>query len=339
MYALITASDRTEDLLPLFASLTDASRAQPGLRFILLADQSQQAQDLCNWAGLHPAVAGCVYLDRDGLTRPVWTPRGFKARRAFRNWQKTQPEIQLLIDPYGQPGTAALARAFKHKSVGVSQRKKPSYKQLLAPVYNSQFPIPEELHAVQAVRVLFAAQFEYTLNDLTPDYGLPLAEPTEQAPTDLVLDLTNAPWSEDEKHALEQRLESVALTVDDLAANPPEDAAQWQERVSNGRYLLCAANLTARLGAALGKPGVCVCIKDQASLQGAISSRLARQKMINVDQPPMNEPAIITESIIQAMTKGEAKIVLPEEHAPQNDSADADADTDVHAESVVEKNH
>ncbi|HHQ69726.1 MAG TPA: hypothetical protein ENM98_05405 [Halothiobacillaceae bacterium] len=109
--------------------------------------------------------------------------------------------------------------------------------------------------------------------------------------------------------------------MDDLQANPPLSAHEHQARIEQGRYLLCGVNVTARLGAALGKPGICVCNPGNAKNEGAISSRLATHKMLNVDEPPMNQPAIITESIIQAMTKGQAKIVVNEQEHERKKSA------------------
>lgn len=159
--------------------------------------------------------------------------------------------------------------------------------------------------------MLFAAHLDYSLHDLNPDYGLQIdAEPVV---TDLLLDTRGLPFDEDGRALVRRRLAETGVTLDDLAANPPANEAEYRRRLTQSRYVLSGSNLTGWLAAALGIPGVCVCADHEARHRGVITTRHARQKLINADTPPMNRPEIVVESIIQVITEGEAAIELPDQ--------------------------
>ena len=308
MRIVIVAPDLPDEIVPIFPALTDASRARPGLGFTVLTGPSNAA-----WARLHPAVDEVVSFPLDSLTAPWWTASGWKARGAWRALLREHPELgrcETVLDPFGRAETIAAAGRLPGRSVGMSLSSgkdgRPSGRQ----PYDSAFPVPGDLHRVQGVRMLFAAHLEYSLHDLNPDYGLQIdAEPIV---TELLLDTRALPFGEDGRALLRRRLAETGVTLDDLGASPPGDEAEYRRRLTQSRYVLTGSNLTGWLAAALGIPGVCVCADHEARHQGVITTRHARQKLINVDTPPMNQPEIVVESIIQVITQGEAPIEIPE---------------------------
>ena len=314
MRIAIVAPDLPDEVIPSFPALTDAERAQPGLAFSVITGPAA-----AEWFRRHPAVDEVVSFDLESLTASRWTPSGWRAARAWKDMLREHPqfdELAYVIDPYGTPGTLAAAKRLRATSVGVAR---PSKGKLPArQPYDSQYPIPEDLHRVQAVRVLLAAVLEYSLHDLNPDYGLSIeAEPVV---TDLLVDARALPFDEAGIDQIRRRLRQTEVSIDDVEAEPPNDPAEWQRRLTQSRYVLTGNNLTGWLAAALGIPGVCVCPPDDAKTHGVITTRRSKQKLINVDRPPMNQPEIVVESIIQVITHGEAPIELPETSQPGSDS-------------------
>ncbi|MFO7582379.1 hypothetical protein [Guyparkeria sp.] len=309
MRIVIVAPDLPDEIIPIFPALTDASRARPGLDFTVLTGSSSAA-----WAGLHPAVDEVISFPLETLTFPWWTAAGWRARREWRALLRERPELSrcnTVIDPFGHPETIAATRGLPGRSVGISQSSGQSDRPASRQPYDSPFPVPGDLHRVQGVRMLFAAHLEYSLHDLNPDYGLQIdAEPIV---TELLLDTRALPFGEDGRAQVRRRLAETGVTLDDLAANPPGDDEEYRRRLTQSRYVLTGSNLTGWLAAALGIPGVCVCADHEARHHGVITTRHANQKLINVDTPPMNQPEIVVESIIQVITQGEAPIELPEQ--------------------------
>ncbi len=309
MRIVIVAPDLPDEIIPIFPALTDAARACPGLVFTVVTGPST-----AGWAESHPAVERSISFPLDALARPWWTGSGWKARREWRALLRDNPDLaacETVIDPFGRAETIAAARRLPGRSVGMSLSPDGDGRPASRQPYDSPFPVPGELHRVQGVRMLFAAHLDYSLHDLNPDYGLQIdAEPVV---TDLLLDTRGLPFDEDGRALVRRRLAETGVTLDDLAANPPANEAEYRRRLTQSRYVLSGSNLTGWLAAALGIPGVCVCADHEARHRGVITTRHARQKLINADTPPMNRPEIVVESIIQVITEGEAAIELPDQ--------------------------
>ena len=307
MRIAIVAPDLPDEVIPTFPALTDAARARPGLSFSVLTGPAAAP-----WFRRHPAVDEVVVFELEDLTTSRWTPKGWRIGRAWKEAMREHPQLneaEYVVDPFGEPETLAATRRLPGKSVGVAR---PSKGKLPArQPYDSQYPIPDDLHRVQAVRVLLAAVLEYSLHDLNPDYGLSIeAEPVV---TDLLIDPDALPFEADGIELIRRRLEETGVSIDDVSVSPPADRDEWQRRLTQSRYVLTGSNLTGWLAAALGIPGVCVCAPDEAKTHGVITTRRSKQKLINVDRRPMNQPEIVVESIIQVITHGEAPIELPED--------------------------
>ena len=310
MRIAIVAPDLPDEVIPTFPALTDAARARPGLNFSVLTGPAAAP-----WFRRHPAVDEVVVFDLEGLTSSRWTPMGWRVGRAWKEMLREHPQVneaEYAVDPFGTAGTLVAARRLHGKSVGVARPAKGRLP--VRQPYDSQYPIPDDLHRVQAVRVLLAAVLEYSLHDLNPDYGLSIeAEPVV---TDLLIDPEAWPFDADAIELVRRRLREAGVSIDDVSVRPPGDPGEWQRRLTQSRYVLTGNNLTGWLAAALGIPGVCVCAPDQAKTHGVITTRRSKQKLINVDRPPMNQPKIVVESTSHMITHGEAAIELPEEATP-----------------------
>ncbi len=307
MRIAIVAPDLPDEVIPTFPALTDAVRARPGLKFSVITGPESGA-----WFRRHPDVDEVVVFESASLLASRWTPAGWRAGRAWKETLRAHPQLEqadYVVDPFGRPETLAMAKRLPATSVGVARPTKGRLPKRQP--YDSQYPVPDDLHRVQGVRVLFAAVLEYSLHDLNPDYGLSIeAEPVV---TDLLLDTGGLPFDETGIELIRRRLDETGVSLDDVSAHPPDDLDEWQRRLTQSRYVLVGNNRCGWLAAALGIPGVCVCRDGEATHEGVITTRRSRQKLINVDHPPMNQPEIVVESIIQVITQGKAPIELPEE--------------------------
>ncbi|MBN2873443.1 MAG: hypothetical protein JXJ30_11095 [Halothiobacillaceae bacterium] len=315
MRIAIVAPDLPDEVIPTFPALTDAVRGRPGLAFSVITGPAAAP-----WFRRHPAVDDVVVFDPAHLAASRLTPSGWRTARAWKRILAGDPrlgEIDYVVDPFGLPGTLAASRRLPGRTVGIAR---PSRGKLpVRQPYDSQYPIPDDLHRVQSVRVLLAAVLEYSLHDLNPDYGLSIeAEPVV---TDLLIDPDSLPFAAEDIDMIRRRLQQTGVSIDDVSACPPADADEWQRRVTQSRYVLAGNHLSGWLAAALGIPGVCVCRPDEAKTLGVITTRRSKQKLINVDHPPMNQPEIVVESIIQVITHGEAPIELPKEADAADDSS------------------
>lgn len=308
MRIAIVAPDLPDEVIPTFPALTDAVRARPGLKFSVIT-----GPEAAGWFRRHPDVDEVVVFDGTALLASRWTPTGWRAGRAWKETLRAHPQLEqceYVIDPFGRAETLAMAKCLPTAtSVGIAQPTKGRLPRRQP--YDSQYPVPDDLHRVQAVRVLFAAVLEYSLHDLNPDYGLSIeAEPVV---TDLLVEFNGLPFEEAGIELIRRRLAETGVSLDDVSAHPPGDMDEWQRRLTQSRYVLVGNNRCGWLAAALGIPGVCVCRDGEAKHEGVITTRRSRQKLINVDHPPMNQPEIVVESIIQVITQGKAPIELPEE--------------------------
>lgn len=315
MRIAIVAPDLPDEVIPTFPALTDANRARPGLTISVLT-----GPQAAPWFRRHPAVDEVIVFDMEWLPGSRWTPTGWRTRRAWKQLLQAHPQLseaEFVVDLFGRPATLTAARRLPMKSVGIARPSKG--KMPARQPYDSQYPVPEDLHRIQAVRVLLAAVLEYSLHDLNPDYGLNIeAEPVV---TDLLLDVRGLPFDESGRELIRRRLDETGVVIDDVEQHSPEDPAEFQRRLTQSRYVLAGNNLTGWFAAALGIPGVCVCDDDEAQYRGVISTRRSQQKLINVDKRPMNQPEIVVESIIQVITRGEAPIELPTDDAAEAEQA------------------
>lgn len=304
MHILVCLDSDPIRCLPVWAAFTDAQAAIPGLKISVLG-----APEIIRCIKAHPAVTGKVAIDEKILTLPLWHPSGWAARREAKSaCGALLPMPDVLIDPFGTLGTRAAARLVKMRRVGIadlseSKRDKD---------YSSVFPLPSELHPLQAIRVLFAAALNYSLHDLVPNYGLlrsPVNEEqaAESSEVDLIVDVSSLTWNADLFQQFKDRISETSLRVtyleEENSLNPAQRLLKNWTKICTAHYILTELNGSAWLAAALGRPGLCLCPDDTASSMGVISTRWATQQMINLDHPPFNQPNIVVESIIQVLQR------------------------------------
>lgn len=304
MHILVCLDSDPLRSLPVWAAFTDAQAANPGLKITVLG-----APDIIRCIKAHPAVTGKVAVDEKVLTRPRWHPAGWAARRKARlACAALLPAPDMLIDPFGTPNTRTMARLVKWRRIGVADLSESRRDK----VYSSVFPLPSELHPLQAIRVLFAAALQYSLHNLAPNYGLltvPVdAEQSADNPvTDLIVDVSSLPWDADLFQQFRNRIAETPLRVtyleEERALNPAQRLLKHWPTILTAHYILTGLNASAWLAAALGRPGLCLCPADGARSMGVISTRWAAQQMINLDHPPFNQPNIVVESIIQVLLR------------------------------------
>ena len=304
MHILVCLDSDPIRSLPVWAAFTDAQAAIPGLKITVLG-----APEIIRCIKAHPAVTGKVAVDVKGLTLPRWHPAGWAARREARSaCAALLPAPDVLIDPFGTPDTRAVARLVNMRRIGIADLSEPKRDK----DYSSVFPLPSELHPLQAIRVLFAAALNYSLYDLVPYYGL-LTSPTdgEQAAdnpeADLIVDVSSLPWDAELFQQFRDRISETPLRVtyleEESTLNPAQRLLKNWPKILTAHYILTGLNASAWLAAALGRPGLCLCPDDAASSMGVISTRWATQQMINLDHPPFNQPNIVVESIIQVLQR------------------------------------
>lgn len=301
MQIIVSLTQNPSEVIPVWAAFTDAMKAVPGIEITLIGPTS-----ITTCIRKHPAVTGSIDTDEKAWRKPFWTPTHWRVRRTLseRLSKTLQAESTVWIDPFGTPQTRAPLRNQPGRRVGLSHPTQSG----LDRDYSSVFPVPAELHPVQALRVLFAAELGYSLHDLEPDYGFHPVAADAPVETDIVLDLRQISWRAEEKRTLLDRLSSTNLSISSLDyANPDlDEAAQlvaYWPLIANARYVLTGLNCTGWLAAALGRPGLCLCPPELATSHGVISTHWASQKIINIDRPPFNEPHIVAESIIQVLER------------------------------------
>lgn len=284
--------------LPLWAAFTDAQRAIPGLKITLLGDE-----EMVECMKIHPAVSSIHPLDMVGMGQFAFFPRGWRARQSLRQAVVQHPGSNGCIDPIGSTETRSIIRTLngvsKMRRVGVANftDSKRDYD------YTSVFPLPSELNTIQSIRVLFAAALGYSLHDLTPDFGLVNPDQEHEGDVDLLVETSALPWSPEQVEHFRERIALTGLRVAYVNMHSAEQVQLEWSRIASANYILTGLSGGAWLAAALGRPGLCLCPVSTAASSGVISTRWARQKMINLDQQPFNQPEVVAESIIQVLER------------------------------------
>ncbi|WP_407276679.1 hypothetical protein [Halothiobacillus sp. DCM-1] len=307
MILLVCLDETPVKNIPLWAALTDAMRAIPGLQVILAG--SALAIGLMR---RHPSVSGVLPLSSALDGRPYSWLAWRAARHARTALARSPAQPSLLIDPFGRRSHRRLARALAVRSAGMAVSTRADRD------YSSVYPLPPALHAVQSVRVLFAAALGYSLHDLAPDFGLPLCGewPADRAvadgvEVDLLVDWQAIPWTSEEQNVLKGHLAASGLRVVYLPVESQADDRLLENLplLDSTRYLLSGNGSLAWFAAAIGKPGLCVCAAGTAKSKGLISTRFARQKMLNIDDPALTRPQVVAESIIQVLSRRNTALV------------------------------
>ncbi len=289
MRVIVPLVDAPERLIPLWPALTDAMLAVPGIEFVVVG-----SPEACNLMWRHPAVRRRIDVNLKALAGPFWSPARWRARAELRR-AVADLDGAKVIDPFGDASLSGVVPNLPGQISGATGTDIH---------HHSAFPVPEDLHPVQRHRVLFAAVLDYSIHDLSPDYGVledVPTEPDEALVVDLLLDFDGSPWTHEAIEEARRRLSESGLAVYETDHN--ENTNVLWERVAQARYVLSGPNGTGWLAAAMGRHGLCLCETDEAVHQGVISTRRAEQKIINLDNESMSQPRVVIESIILVLNR------------------------------------
>lgn len=164
MRVLIIKTSSLGDVIHTFPAVTDAAKSVPGIRFDWLVEEA--FAELPAW---HPAVERVIPV---ALRR--WRGRFSIAWKrgeiqAFTK-QLRDTEYDVIIDAQGLLKSAAQALIAKGPRAGYD--KTSGREPLASRAYQRRHKVSRELHAVERIRRLFAAELGYQFDADTVDYGI-----------------------------------------------------------------------------------------------------------------------------------------------------------------------
>ena len=301
---LLVKTSSLGDLIHSFPALTDAARAVPGVEFHWLVEEAFAA--VPRW---HPAVSKVIPI---GLRR--WRKSWRMAWRkgelsAFRKDLQAQ-EYDLVIDAQGLLKSAVPACLAHGVSVGYDRS---SIREPVASLlYQRSYSVGRDLHAIERIRLLFAAAMGYAPVSAEPDYGLGFQRersgsrelvflhsttwPSKHWPEIYWAELTalayaagytvQLPWYEAEDRLRAERVVSMAGNGGLL---PRMDLTGLKEHLAGVAGVVGVDSGLAHITAALNIPAVTLYGPTSAGLTGAIGGA---QKNLQVNYecaPCMNK--------------------------------------------------
>lgn len=182
MNILLVKTSSLGDIVHTFPAVTDAARAFPNMRLDWVVEEA--FTDLCR---RHRAVTNVVPVAyRRWRRRPIEGIFG-GALNDFRRGLR-EIDYDAVIDAQGLYKSAVITAMANGRRCGFDLL---SCREKLAPLaYQHKFRVPQNLHAIDRYRQLFASALGYALPDGGPDYGLDtddLPRPTETRPYILFL--------------------------------------------------------------------------------------------------------------------------------------------------------
>ncbi len=239
MRVLLVKTSSLGDVIHTLPALTDAHRAIPGIQFDWVVEEG--FAEIPAW---HPAVAQVIPVAiRRWRKHPLQTLRTGEWRRFKARLRETR--YDLVIDAQGLLKSAWLTRYVKAPVAGFDRD---SIREPLASrFYDRCYAVPQDQHALERVRQLFAQALGYSIPEMIADYGLDrsqLATPGEQ-PYLLFLHGTTWPskhWPEAYWRQLAERMSEFGWAIRLPWGNAEEKARA--ERIAQG---LPSASVLPRL--------------------------------------------------------------------------------------------
>ncbi|MGE6993424.1 lipopolysaccharide heptosyltransferase I [Pseudomonas sp. NPDC047961] len=239
MRVMLVKTSSLGDVIHTLPALTDAHRAIPGIQFDWVVEEG--FAEIPAW---HPAVAQVIPVAiRRWRKHPLQTLRTGEWRRFKARLRETR--YDLVIDAQGLLKSAWLTRYVKAPVAGFDRD---SIREPLASrFYDRCYAVPQDQHALERVRQLFAQALGYSIPEMIADYGLDrsqLATPGEQ-PYLLFLHGTTWPskhWPEAYWRQLAERMSEFGWAIRLPWGNAEEKARA--ERIAQG---LPSASVLPRL--------------------------------------------------------------------------------------------
>ncbi len=164
MRVLIVKMSSLGDVIHTLPALNDAVAAVPGIRFDWVVEEA--FAEIPAW---HPAVDRVIPIAlRRWRKKPVKNFRGLE-------WKKFRSSIgrrqyDLVIDAQGLLKSALVARLISAPRYGMDKQ---SVRERLATVfYHHCLAVPQKLHAVERIRMVFAKSLKYEIPNIKGEYGV-----------------------------------------------------------------------------------------------------------------------------------------------------------------------
>ena len=177
------------DLIHALPALSDAKDARPELEFDWVIDEN--FQEIARW---HPAVKGVVTSNhrqwREALTHPATLGSMSRLIAGIR-----AVEYDLVIDAQGNFKTALLSMFARGPRAGFDRHSVREWIAHLA--YQRRFAVSKNAHAIERLRLLFAAALDYPVPASQPDFRLQrerFVKPKVDLPREYLVFVHSASW-------------------------------------------------------------------------------------------------------------------------------------------------
>ena len=243
MRVLLIKTSSLGDVIHALPALTDAARAQPGIRFDWVVEEG--FAEIPAW---HPAVDTVIPVAIRRWRKNLWQTFRNGEWRGFKALLREQ-RYDLVIDAQGLFKSAWLTRYVDAPVAGLDRES--AREPVASRFYDQRYPVARGQHAVERLRQLFAQALGYSVPVGIGDYGLNKPTAQDDAPqAPFVLFLHGTTW--DTKHwpelywrQLAERMAAQGLQVRLPWGNPAEKARA--ERIADG---LDAAQVLPKLNLA-----------------------------------------------------------------------------------------
>jgi heptosyltransferase-1 len=247
------------DLIHALPALSDAKSARPELEFDWVIDEN--FREIALW---HPAVKGIVTSNhrqwREALTHPATLGSISRLIAGIR-----AVEYDLVIDAQGNFKTALLSMLAKGPRAGFDSQSVREWVAHLA--YQRRFAASKSAHAIERLRLLFAAALDYPVPASAPDFQIQkerFVKPRVDLPKEYLVFVHNASWKtklwpEAHWEELLKRSTQAGFKVLLPWGNSQEEARAKRLAIRSGIQVLPKLTLS-EMGYVLDRARACVCM-------------------------------------------------------------------------------
>ncbi len=164
MHVLIVKTSSLGDVIHTLPAVTDAASALPGIRFDWVVEEA-----FTEIPGWHPAVELVLPVALRRWRKHLWRESTRDEWKQFKGSLRRR-HYDAVIDAQGLIKSAIVTRLVDAPRYGFDRQS--AREPLASRAYNHPVAVARDLHAVERIRVLFAAALNYPLPDARGDYGV-----------------------------------------------------------------------------------------------------------------------------------------------------------------------